>query len=127
MPQATCLLSIDAETVIMPYLRATARIIPLTALLLGARVSQSAYDQLQAKNQHLRAQLAQSRAEQKFVEAGDMLFPEGGINSAQPVKRNWRTTSSRNCEHFRTPRSWFTDTPTIPRSDLHCSNTGCPG
>lgn len=64
-------------------LAATARIVPLTALMLGACVSQSAYDQVQAQNQQLQAQLAQSRAEQKFVEAGDMLFPEGGFQLSQ--------------------------------------------
>jgi chemotaxis protein MotB len=71
-------------------LPAVARAVPLTALLLGACVSQSAYDQLQAQNQQLQAQnqqlqtqLAQSRAEQKFVEAGDMLFPEGGFQLSQ--------------------------------------------
>jgi chemotaxis protein MotB len=67
-------------------LAAVARTVPLTAILLGACVSQSSYDQLQAQNQQLQAQnqqlqaqLAQSRAEQKFVEAGDMLFAEGGF------------------------------------------------
>ena len=71
-------------------LTAVARIVPLTALMLGACVSQSAYDQvqaqnqqLQAQNQQLQAQLTQSRAEQKFVEAGDMLFPEGGFQLSQ--------------------------------------------
>ncbi len=64
-------------------LTAVARIVPLTALMLGACVSQSAYDQVQAQNQQLQAQLAQSRAEQKFVEAGDMLFPEGGFQLSQ--------------------------------------------
>ena len=71
-------------------LTAVARIVPLTALMLGACVSQSAYDQvqaqnqqLQAQNQQLQAQLSQSRAEQKFVEAGDMLFPEGGFQLSQ--------------------------------------------
>jgi chemotaxis protein MotB len=71
-------------------LATVARAVPLTALLLGACVSQSAYDQLQAQNQQLQAQnqqlqtqLAQSRAEQKFVEAGDMLFPEGGFQLSQ--------------------------------------------
>jgi chemotaxis protein MotB len=63
-------------------LAAVLRIVPLTALMLGACVSQSAYD-LQAENQQLRAELAQSRAEQKFVEAGDMLFPEGGFQLSQ--------------------------------------------
>ena len=67
-------------------LAAVARAVPMTGILLGACVSQSAYDQLQAQNQQLQAQnqqlqtqLAQSRAEQKFVEAGDMLFAEGGF------------------------------------------------
>ena len=71
-------------------LTAVARIVPLTALMLGACVSQSAYDQvqaqnqqLQAQNQQLQAQLAHSRAEQKFVETGDMLFPEGGFQLSQ--------------------------------------------
>jgi chemotaxis protein MotB len=64
-------------------LATVARAVPLTALLLGACVSQSAYDQLQAQNQQLQAQLAQSQAEQKFVEAGDMLFPEGGFQLSQ--------------------------------------------
>jgi chemotaxis protein MotB len=66
-------------------MRGVVRIVPLTTLMLGGCVSQSAYDQLQAQNQQLQAQiqqlqaqLGQSRAEQKFVEAGDLLFPEGG-------------------------------------------------
>jgi len=64
-------------------LAAISRIVPLTALLLGACVSQGAYNQLQGQNQQLQAQLTQSRAEQKFVEAGDMLFPEGGFQLSQ--------------------------------------------
>ena len=71
-------------------LAVVARAVPLTAIMLGACVSQSAYDQLQAQNQQLQAQnqqlqaqLAQSRAEQKFVEAGDTLFPEGGFQLSQ--------------------------------------------
>ena len=65
-------------------LAAAARIVPLTALMLGACVSQSAYDQVQAQNQQLQGQLSQSQAEQKFVETGDMLFPEGGFQLSQP-------------------------------------------
>src|SRR5215467_3775245 len=53
--------------------------VPLAALILSGCVSQSAYDQLQQQNQQLQAQLAQSQAEQKFVEAGDYLFPSGGF------------------------------------------------
>jgi chemotaxis protein MotB len=65
---------------------APAAAIAISALTLSACVSQSAYDQLQAQNQQLQAQnqqlqakLAQSQAEQKFVEAGDLLFPPGGF------------------------------------------------
>ena len=66
-------------------LPAAARIVPLTTLLLGACVSQSSYDalqaqnqQLQAQNQQLQAQVAGLQREASFVEAGDLLFPEGG-------------------------------------------------
>jgi chemotaxis protein MotB len=62
-----------------------ARIVPLTALMLGACVSQSAYDALQAQNQQLQAQNQQLQAQvgglqrqASFVEAGDLLFPPGG-------------------------------------------------
>ena len=48
-------------------LTAAARIVPLTALMLGACVSQSAYEKQ-----------GQEQQEQKWVVAGDMLFPEGG-------------------------------------------------
>jgi chemotaxis protein MotB len=66
-------------------LTAAARIIPLTALMLGACVSQSAYEKQGAELQQARAQSAAEQAqltkmqqEQKWVVAGDMLFPEGG-------------------------------------------------
>ena len=52
--------------------------IPFAALFLSACVSQQQYDAVVAENNQLKAQLAQSQAEQKFVEAGDLLFPEGG-------------------------------------------------
>ena len=62
-----------------------ARIVPLTALMLGACVSQSAYEKQGAELQAARAQaaaeqsrIAQMQQEQKWVVAGDMLFPEGG-------------------------------------------------
>ena len=66
-------------------LAAAARIIPLTALMLGACVSQSAYEKQGAELQQARAQSAAEQSqitkmqqEQKWVVAGDMLFPEGG-------------------------------------------------
>jgi chemotaxis protein MotB len=51
---------------------------PLAALLLSACVSQQQYDAAVAENQQLKAQLAALQAEQKYVVAGDLLFPEGG-------------------------------------------------
>jgi chemotaxis protein MotB len=66
-------------------LAAAARIIPLAALMLGACVSQSAYEKQGAELQQARAQaaseqsqIAKMQQEQKWVVAGDVLFPEGG-------------------------------------------------
>ena len=66
-------------------LATAASVIPLTALMLSACVSQSSYDalqgqnqQLQAQNRQLQAQVAGLQREASFVEAGDLLFPEGG-------------------------------------------------
>jgi chemotaxis protein MotB len=46
--------------------------------LAGCVVWKSDYDKVELENQQLKAQLAQSQAEQTFVEAGDLLFPSGG-------------------------------------------------
>ena len=46
--------------------------------LAGCVVWKSDYDKVELENQQLKAQLAQSQAEQTFVEAGDLLFPPGG-------------------------------------------------
>ena len=66
-------------------LTVAARIVPLTALILGACVSQSTYEKQGAELQAARAQaaaeqsqVAKMQAENKWVVAGDMLFPEGG-------------------------------------------------
>src|SRR5260370_40824907 len=66
-------------------LTAAARIVRLTALILAACVSQSAYEKQGAELQQARAQatteqsqIAKMQQEQKWVVAGDMLFPEGG-------------------------------------------------
>jgi chemotaxis protein MotB len=50
----------------------------LSALIMSACVSQQQYDAAAAENQQLKAQLAALQAEQKYVVAGDLLFPEGG-------------------------------------------------
>jgi chemotaxis protein MotB len=62
-----------------------AGILPLTSLMLGACVSQSAYEQqtrqlqaAQAQAETEQQQIAKMQAENKWVVAGDLLFPEGG-------------------------------------------------
>jgi chemotaxis protein MotB len=66
-------------------LAAAARIIPLTALMMGACVSQRTYEEQGQQLQAARAQAAAEQSqiqkmqqEQKWVVAGDVLFPEGG-------------------------------------------------
>ena len=75
-------------------LAAAARIVPLTALMLGACVSQSAYEQQGQQLQAARAQaaaeqsqLAKMQQEQKWVVAGDVLFPEGGYQLSASGKQ----------------------------------------
>jgi chemotaxis protein MotB len=64
---------------------AASRVLPLTALLLGACVSQSAYEKqgqelqaAQAQAAAQQAEIAKMQQENKWVVAGDVLFPEGG-------------------------------------------------
>ncbi len=57
------------------------------ALLLSACVPQQQYDALVAENQQLKAQLAQSQAQQKFVVADDLLFPSGGYQLSPQGKQ----------------------------------------
>ena len=66
-------------------LKVAARVIPLTALMLAACVSEKTYEaqtqQLQAARAQAAAeqsQIAKMQAENKWVVAGDVLFPEGG-------------------------------------------------
>jgi chemotaxis protein MotB len=75
-------------------LTAATRVIPLTALMLGACVSQSAYEQQGQQLQAARAQaaaeqsqIAKMQQEQKWVVAGDMLFPEGGYQLSPSGKQ----------------------------------------
>src|SRR5262245_31878362 len=75
-------------------LAAAARVVPLTALMLGAWVSQSAYEQQGQQLQAARAQaaaeqsqIAKMQQEQKWVVAGDVLFPEGGYQLSASGKQ----------------------------------------
>ena len=75
-------------------LAAAARVVPLTALMLGACVSQRGYEkqgqQLQAAQAQAAAQqseIAKMQAENRWVVAGDMLFPEGGYQLSADGKQ----------------------------------------
>ena len=58
---------------------AAAAAVPLVTLMLSACVSQQQYDAVVAENNQLKAQIAALQAQSSFVEAGDLLFPEGGF------------------------------------------------
>ena len=60
---------------------AAAAAVPLLTLLLSACVSEQQYETLVAENNNLKAQIAAAQAEQKFVEAGDLLFPGGRLQA----------------------------------------------
>jgi len=75
-------------------LAGAARVVPFTALLLGACVSQSAYEQQSQELEQARAQAAAQQAEiakmqreQKWTVAGDILFPEGGYQLSADGKQ----------------------------------------
>jgi len=75
-------------------LAAAARVVPFTALLLAACVSQSAYEQQSQELEQARAQAAAQQAEiakmqreQKWTVAGDILFPEGGYQLSADGKQ----------------------------------------
>jgi chemotaxis protein MotB len=63
----------------MPNRTAAAAAVPLVALLLSACVSQQQYQAVVTENDNLKAQIAALQAQSSFVEAGDLLFPEGGF------------------------------------------------
>ena len=58
---------------------ATVAAMPLIALLLSGCVSSKQYQAVVDENNQLKAQIAEAQAQTKFVEAGDLLFPEGGF------------------------------------------------
>src|SRR5205823_10544267 len=89
-------------------LAAAARIVPFTALMLGACVSQSAYEkqgqelqQARAQSAAEQAQIAKMQQEQKWVVAGDMLFPEGGYQ----LSANGKQTLSQYVPRLQTLRN----------------------
>jgi chemotaxis protein MotB len=75
-------------------------------------VSQTDYDAAVAQNQQLKAQLAALQAEQKFVEAGDLLFPSGGYQlspAGQAELANNIAPKLRNLQNAKVVVYGFTD------------------
>ena len=82
------------------------------ALILSACVSQTDYDAAVAQNQQLKAQLAALQAEQKYVEAGDLLFPSGGYQlsaAGQAELANNIAPKLRNLQNAKVVVYGFTD------------------
>ena len=91
----------------------------ITPLALGAcGYDQEAQqiEQLQAENQQLRTQLAQSKAEQDFVEKADYLFPSGGFELS-PAGQNELATNVapklRNLQNAKVVVFGYTDNAPI--------------
>ena len=87
----------------------------LSPLALGACApfdQQAQIEQLQAENQQLRAALAQSKAQQEFVEKADLLFPSGGFQLS-PAGQNELATNIapklRNLQNAKVVVYGYTD------------------
>jgi chemotaxis protein MotB len=103
-------------------LGSAARLIPVTALILAACVSQSAYEQQSQELQQARAQAAAQQAEiakmqqqQKWVVAGDMLFPEGGYQLSANGKQalNQYVPQLQNLQNARVVVYGYTDNKAV--------------
>jgi chemotaxis protein MotB len=97
-------------------LTAAAQVIPLTAVMLGACVAQSAYEKEGAELQQARAQaaaeqsqIAKMQQEQKWVVAGTCCFRRAATSSA-PMANSRSTNTSPSCKACRTPKSSSTGT-----------------
>jgi chemotaxis protein MotB len=103
----------------MTTLQATAAgAICLGALILSGCVSQSQFDAAVAQNQQLKAQLAALQAQQKYVEAADLLFPSGGYQlspAGQAELANNIAPKLRNLQNAKIVVYGYTDnTPVGP-------------
>jgi outer membrane protein OmpA-like peptidoglycan-associated protein len=91
-------------------LAAAARIVPLTAPILGACVSRSTYDKQTAELQQARAQAAAGQSQiqgcsrsRNGVVAGDLLFPEDSYQLSANGKRALNSTppSCKPCRNAK--------------------------
>jgi chemotaxis protein MotB len=96
----------------------TAAAVWLAALILSACVSQTAYEQQAAQLQRVEAQsaaqqaeIAKMQTENKWVVAGDLLFPEGGyqLSPEGQAALNQYTTRLRSLQNTKIVVYGFTD------------------
>jgi chemotaxis protein MotB len=105
-------------------LPAAARIVPPTALLIAACVSEKSYEQLQAKSAAQQAEIAKMQQEQKWVVAGDVLFPEGGYQLSANGKQalNQYVPKLQNLQNAKVVVYGYTDNlavgPALQRSGI---------
>jgi chemotaxis protein MotB len=92
--------------------------VPLAALVLAACVSQSAYnaqasqlEQTQAQVAAQRAEIAKMQAENRWVMAGDLLFPEGGyeLSVAGKTALSQHVPQLRSVQNAKVAVYGFTD------------------
>jgi chemotaxis protein MotB len=97
---------------------AGAAAMPLAALALAACVSQSAYDeqasqleQAQAQVAAQQAEIAKMQAENRWVMAGDLLFPEGGyeLSAAGQVALSQYVPQLKSVQNAKLVVYGFTD------------------
>jgi chemotaxis protein MotB len=94
---------------------AAAAAVVLSPLALGACAlsdQQAQIEQLQAENQQLKAALAQSKAEQDFVEKADLLFPSGGFQLSPDGQNELATNIApklRNLQNAKVVVYGYTD------------------
>jgi len=75
--------------------------VSVLALGLSSCVWKSDYDKVVAENQQLKQQLAESQAQQTFVEAGDLLFPPGGFQLSQAGQAELANNMVPRLKQFR--------------------------
>ena len=97
---------------------AGAAAVPLAALVLAGCVSQSAYDeqaaqleQAQAKIAAQQAEIAKMQAGNRWVMAGDLLFPEGGyqLSAAGETALSQYVPQLRSAQNAKVVIYGFTD------------------
>jgi chemotaxis protein MotB len=104
---------------------------PLAALVVAACVSQSAYDeqatqlaQAQAQIAAQRAEIAKMQARNRWVMAGDLLFPEGGyeLSAAGQAALSQYAPQLRSVQNVKIVVYGFTDNapvgPTLRRAGV---------